>query len=33
MRNYRFYSLLAFATLLITYFGANFFFGGMHSYA
>ena len=33
MRNYRIYSLLAFATLLITYFGVNFFFGGMHSYA
>ncbi len=31
-RNYRLYSLLAFATLLMTYFGVNFFLGGMHSY-
>ena len=33
MRNYRIYSLLAFACLLMTYFGVNFLLGGMHSYA
>ncbi len=31
-RNYRLYSLLAFATLLMTYFGVSYFLGGMHSY-
>ena len=33
MQNYRIYSLLAFACLLMTYFGVNFLLGGMHSYA
>ena len=33
IRNYRIYSLLAFACLLMTYFGVNFLLGGMHSYA
>ena len=33
MRNYRIYSLLAFACLLMTYFAVNFLLGGMHSYA
>ena len=33
MRNYRIYSLLAFACLLMTDFGVNFLLGGMHSYA
>lgn len=33
MRNYRIYSILAFACLLMTYFGVNFLLGGMHSYA
>lgn len=32
-RNYRLYSLLALATLLMTYFGVNFLLGGLHSYA
>lgn len=32
MRNYRLYSLLALACLLMTYFGVNFLLGGMHSY-
>ena len=32
MRNYRIYSLLALASLLMTYFGVNFLLGGMHSY-
>ncbi len=31
-RNYRIYSLLALATLLMTYFGVNYLLGGMHSY-
>ncbi len=31
-RNYRIYSLLAIATLLMTYFGVNYLLGGMHSY-
>ena len=33
VRNYRIYSILAFACLLMTYFGVNFLLGGMHSYA
>lgn len=33
IRNYRIYSVLAFACLLMTYFGVNFLLGGMHSYA
>ena len=33
IRNYRIYSLLAFACLLMTYFGVNFLLGGLHSYA
>ena len=33
IRNYRIYSLLALACLLMTYFGVNFLLGGMHSYA
>ncbi len=32
-RNYRLYSILALATLLMTYLGVNLFLGGMHSYA
>ena len=32
-RNYRLYSLLALASLLMTYFGVSFLLGGMHSYA
>ena len=32
-RNYRIYSLIALASLLMTYFGVNFLLGGMHSYA
>lgn len=32
LRNYRIYSLLALACLLMTYFGVNFLLGGMHSY-
>ena len=31
-RNYRIYSLLALASLLMTYFGVNSLLGGMHSY-
>ncbi len=31
-RNYRLYSLLALATLLMTYFGVNYLLGGMHAY-
>ncbi len=31
-RNYRLYSLFSFACLLMTYFGVNYFMGGMHSY-
>ncbi len=31
-RHYRLYSLLALATLLMTYFGVNYLLGGMHSY-
>ena len=31
-RNYRLYSLLALASLLMTYFGVNFLLGGLHSY-
>lgn len=30
---YHIYMLLAFATVLMTYFGVNYFLGGMHSYA
>ena len=32
MRNYRIYSLFALLSLLMTYFGVNYFLGGMHSY-
>lgn len=32
LRNYRIYSILALACLLMTYFGVNFLLGGMHSY-
>jgi len=32
-RNYRLYLLFGFLCLLMTYFGVNFFLGGMHSYA
>lgn len=32
-RNYKLYSLIALASLLMTYFGVNFLLGGMHSYA
>jgi len=32
-RNYRLYSLLALASLLMTYFGVNYLLSGMHSYA
>lgn len=32
-RFYHTYMLLAFLTILMTYFGVNFFLGGMHSYA
>lgn len=32
-RNYRIYSLIALASLLMTYFGVNYLLGGMHSYA
>ena len=32
-RPYHLYLLLAFLTILMTYFGVNFFLGGMHSYA
>jgi ABC-type transport system involved in cytochrome c biogenesis permease subunit len=30
---YHLYMTLAFLTLLMTYFGVNYFLGGMHSYA
>ena len=30
---YHLYMLLAFLTVLMTYFGVNYFLGGMHSYA
>lgn len=30
---YHIYMLLAFSTVLMTYFGVNYFLGGMHSYA
>lgn len=33
LRNYRIYSVLALACLLMTYFGVNYLLGGMHSYA
>ena len=33
IRHYRIYSLLALASLLMTYFGVNYLLGGMHSYA
>ena len=32
-RNYRLYSLIALASLLMTYFGVNYLLGGLHSYA
>lgn len=32
-RNYHLYMTLAFMTILMTYFGVNYFLGGMHSYA
>ena len=32
VRHYRIYSLLAMASLLMTYFGVNYLMGGMHSY-
>ena len=32
-RHYHLYMVLAFLTLLMTYFGVNYFLGGMHSYA
>ncbi|MCD8265787.1 MAG: cytochrome c biogenesis protein CcsA [Prevotellaceae bacterium] len=32
-RNYRLYSLVALAALLMTYFGVNYLLGGLHSYA
>ena len=32
-RSYHLYMVLAFLTLLMTYFGVNYFLGGMHSYA
>lgn len=31
-RHYRFYSILAFLCLLMTYFGVNYLLGGMHAY-
>ncbi len=33
MRGYHLYMTLAFLTILMTYFGVNYFLGGMHSYA
>ena len=30
---YHLYMVVAFLTLLMTYFGVNYFLGGMHSYA
>lgn len=32
-KNFHWYCILAFASVLITYFGVNFILGGMHSYA
>jgi ABC-type transport system involved in cytochrome c biogenesis permease subunit len=32
-RYFNIYMLLAFLSILMTYFGVNFFLGGMHSYA
>lgn len=32
-RNYRLYSLIAMASLIMTYFGVNYLLGGLHSYA
>jgi ABC-type transport system involved in cytochrome c biogenesis permease subunit len=32
-QNYHLFMTLAFLTILMTYFGVNFFLGGMHSYA
>lgn len=32
-RNFHLYMVLAFLTILMTYFGVNYFLGGMHSYA
>lgn len=32
-RAFHAYTLAAFATVLLTYFGVNYWFGGMHSYA
>ena len=32
-RNYRLYSIIALASLLMTYFGVNYLLGGLHSYA
>ena len=31
--HYHLYCVLAFLTILMTYFGVNYFLGGMHSYA
>ena len=31
--NYNLVSLLSFSSVLMTYFGVNYFLGGMHSYA
>ena len=31
--NHNMYMVLAFLTILMTYFGVNYFLGGMHSYA
>lgn len=33
LRAFHAYTLAAFATVLLTYFGVNYWFGGMHSYA
>ena len=32
-RSFHLYMVLAFLTILMTYFGVNYFLGGMHSYA
>jgi len=32
-RSYHLFMILAFLTILMTYFGVNYFLGGMHSYA
>ena len=32
-RNYHLYMVIAFLTVLMTYFGVNYLLGGMHSYA